>query len=232
MIDVRPAEDRGHADHGWLDTRHTFSFADYHDPDHMGFRLLRVLNEDRVRPGQGFGSHPHQDMEILTWVLDGALEHMDSLGNTSVIRPGELQRMSAGTGVTHSEWNHSEDDPVHFLQMWVLPHTRGLAPGYEQRAFPASERYGRLRPIASPDGADGSVRVHADVRLLVALLDDGQRVTHEPAAGRHAWVHVARGEIELNGALLGAGDGAGVHDEERLVLEALESTEVLVYDLP
>ena len=211
MLTIRGAGARGHADHGWLDTRHTFSFADYHDPAHMGFRSLRVINEDRVQPGAGFPTHGHRDMEILTWVLAGALEHRDSLGTGSVIRPGDAQRMSAGTGVMHSEYNASATEPVHFLQVWILPERRGLAPGYEQRHFAAGERRGHLRLIASREA--------------------GQAVTHGLAAGRHAWVQVARGALTLNGRALEAGDGAAVSDEPALTLVAREPAEVLVFDL-
>lgn len=229
MIQVRKREERGHADHGWLDTYHTFSFADYHDPDQMGFRALRVLNEDRVRAGQGFGTHAHRDMEILTYVLEGALEHRDSLGNGSVIRPGEVQRMSAGKGVLHSEHNHSVSEPVHFLQIWLLPHTRGLDPGYEQRSFPL--RPGKLVPVASPEGGDGSLTIHADARLWVAAVEPASELSHRLAAGRHAWFQVARGRAALNGMPLRTSDGAAVSEEQDLVLAADESAEVLVFDL-
>jgi len=233
MITIRRAEERGHADHGWLDTRHTFSFADYHDPAHMGFGDLRVINEDRVQPGAGFPTHGHRDMEIISYVLEGELAHRDSLGNGSTIRPGEVQRMSAGTGVRHSEMNASASQPVHFLQIWILPSQRGLAPGYEQRAFPSEERRGRLRLVASPDGRDGSVTVHQDARLSIALLADGERVRHELASGRRAWVHVARGELTVNGSRLRAGDGAAVEDEVALEIEGTSTpaAEVLVFDL-
>jgi len=231
MLTIRGAGARGHADHGWLDTRHTFSFADYHDPAHMGFRSLRVINEDRVQPGAGFPTHGHRDMEILTWVLAGALEHRDSLGTGSVIRPGDAQRMSAGTGVMHSEYNASATEPVHFLQVWILPERRGLAPGYEQRHFAAGERRGHLRLIASRDGRDGSLVIHQDARVHAGLLDPGQAVTHALASGRHAWVQVARGALTLNGRALEAGDGAAVSDEPALTLVAREPAEVLVFDL-
>ena len=233
MITIRRAEERGHADHGWLDTRHTFSFADYHDPAHMGFGDLRVINEDRVQPGAGFPTHGHRDMEIISYVLEGELAHRDSLGNGSTIRPGEVQRMSAGTGVRHSEMNASASQPVHFLQIWILPSQRGLAPGYEQRAFPSEERRGRLRLVASPDGRDGAVTVHQDARLSIALLADGERVRHELASGRRAWVHVARGELTVNGSRLRAGDGAAVEDEVALEIEGTSTpaAEVLVFDL-
>jgi redox-sensitive bicupin YhaK (pirin superfamily) len=231
MISVRPAAERGHADHGWLDTRHTFSFASYHDPRHMGFRSLRVINEDRVKPGQGFGTHAHRDMEILTWVLEGELGHKDSMGNGSVIRPGDLQRMSAGTGVTHSEFNPSPEEGVHFLQIWLVPRERGLPPGYEQKSFPPGERRGRLRLIAARDGRDGAVTIHQDADLWTALLEPGESVRHALAPERHAWVHVARGSVILNGEALGAGDGAAVSDETALEIAATADAEVLAFDL-
>ena len=231
MIALRPAAERGHADHGWLDTRHTFSFASYRDPAHMGFRSLRVINEDRVKPGKGFGTHAHSDMEILTWVLDGALGHKDSMGNGSVIRPGDLQRMSAGTGVTHSEFNPSPEAGVHFLQIWLLPRERGLPPGYEQKNFPPGERRGRLRLVAARDGREGAVTIHQDADLWTALLGPGESVRHPLASGRHAWVHVARGSATLNGKALGAGDGAAVSDEPALEIAGVTEAEVLVFDL-
>ena len=231
MIAVRPAAERGHADHGWLDTRHTFSFASYHDPRHMGFRSLRVINEDRVKPAEGFGTHAHRDMEILTWVLEGALEHKDSMGNGSVIRPGDLQRMSAGTGVTHSEFNPSREAPVHFLQIWLLPRERGLPPGYEQKRFRQEARRGRLRLIASGDGREGAVTIHQDADVWTALLQPGESVRHALAPGRYAWLHVARGAVTLNGSTLGAGDGAAVSDEAALEITGAARAEVLLFDL-
>ena len=231
MITVRKAGDRGRFDHGWLDTRHTFSFADYHDPSHMGFRGLRVINEDRVQPGQGFPTHGHRDMEIISYVLAGALEHKDSLGTGSVIRPGDVQRMSAGTGVRHSEFNHSPSESVHFLQIWILPHARGLEPGYEQKHFPEAEKRGRLRLVASREGADGSVTIHHDARVFAAILDPGQSVTHALGDGRHAWVQVARGAVTLNGVALGPGDGAAVSHEPALTLVGAEPAEILLFDL-
>jgi quercetin 2,3-dioxygenase len=231
MIVIRPATERGHADHGWLDTRHTFSFASYHDPRHMGFRSLRVINEDRVQPAEGFGTHAHRDMEILTWVLEGALEHKDSMGNGSVIRPGDLQRMSAGTGVTHSEFNGSREAPVHFLQVWLLPSERGLPPGYEQKHFTQEARRGRLRLIAARDGRDGAVAIHQDADLWTAMLQPGESVRHDLAPGRYAWLHVARGAVSLNGSTLGAGDGAAVSDEKTLEITAAARAEVLLFDL-
>ena len=207
-LTLRRGSERGLADHGWLRSFHTFSFADYYDPSHMGFRALRVINEDRVQPGRGFGTHPHRDMEILSYVLDGGLQHKDSMGNGSVIRPGDVQRMTAGTGVAHSEFNASQTDPVHFLQIWLLPERPGLTPGYEQRAFPAEERTGRLRLLASRDGRDGSVTVHQDVALYGVLLSPGDEVRHELRPGRHAWLQMARGAALINGERLEAGDGA------------------------
>jgi quercetin 2,3-dioxygenase len=234
MITVRQANQRGHAQHGWLDSRHTFSFADYHDPEHMGFRALRVINEDRVAPAQGFGTHPHRDMEIISYVLDGALEHKDSIGTGSVIRPGDVQRMSAGTGVAHSEFNASRSEPVHFLQIWLLPSQRGIKPSYEQKSFPASARQGRLRVVASPDGRDGSVSIHSDVILHAGLLAAGQTAELALAPGRHAWIQVARGKVQLNGTDLQAGDGAAVANEPVLRLQGApgeSEAEVLVFDL-
>jgi redox-sensitive bicupin YhaK (pirin superfamily) len=233
MLTLRRAEDRGHADHGWLDTWHTFSFADYRDERFMGFSDLRVVNEDRVRPGQGFGTHAHRDMEILSYVLEGELAHRDSMGNGSVIRPGEVQRMSAGTGVTHSEMNASRDRPVHFLQIWILPAERGLPPGYEQRAFPEAERRGRLRVLASADGRDGSVTIRQDAAMLGAILAPGERVRHALAPGRVAWVQVARGEVAVNGERLRAGDGLAAVDEAGLEIVGGggADADVLVFDL-
>ena len=231
MITVRKAADRGGGDHGWLDTRHTFSFADYYDAAQMGFRGLRVINEDRVQPGRGFPTHGHRDMEILSYVLAGALEHEDSMGTGSVIRPGDVQRMSAGTGVMHSEFNPSRAEPVHFLQIWILPGTRGLDPSYEQKHFPEAEKRGRLRLIASRDGRDGSVTIHHDASVYAALLAPGERVALALADGRHAWVQVARGAVTLNGEALGAGDGAALSREPALTLVAVERAEVLVFDL-
>jgi quercetin 2,3-dioxygenase len=231
MIQVRRSVERGHARHGWLESRHTFSFADYHDPEHMGFRALRVINEDWVQPGKGFPPHSHRDMEIVTCVLEGALEHKDSLGTTSVIRPGELQRMTAGTGVTHSEYNASRDTPVHLLQIWILPEAANLKPSYEQRDFGSGEMRERLRLVASPDGRDGSLVVHQDVALYLGRLAPGVKIRHPLAAGRNAWVQVARGSLRLDGEKLGAGDGAAVTDSRGLELEALESLHVLVFDL-
>jgi quercetin 2,3-dioxygenase len=232
MFQVRKSCERGHANHGWLDTYHTFSFADYYDPAHMGFGPLRVINEDRVEPGKGFGTHGHRDMEILTVVLDGGLQHRDSLGNGSVIRPGDVQRMSAGTGVLHSEFNASDKDPVHFLQIWIEPSKRGVRPGYEQKHVGAEERRGRLRLLASPDGRDESVTIHQDARIYVADLASEAAVSHELEAGRRGYVHVARGAVTLNGTPLEAGDGASIVDEARLNLSGLQESQVLLFDLP
>ena len=231
MITIRAADQRGHANHGWLDSHHTFSFAGYRDPAHMGFRALRVINEDRVQPGQGFGTHPHDNMEIISVVLSGELEHKDSLGNGSVIRPGDVQRMSAGSGILHSEFNPSTTDGVHFLQIWILPETRGLEPGYEQRAFPLAARTNQLRLVASRDGRDGSLTVHQDASIYVSALEAGVTVEHSLAADRHAWVQVTRGALLLNGQRLQAGDGAKVSDTESLTLQAEREAELLLFDL-
>jgi redox-sensitive bicupin YhaK (pirin superfamily) len=228
---VRRADERGRADHGWLLSFHTFSFADYYDPAHMGFRALRVINEDRVQGGQGFGAHSHRDMEIISYVLDGALEHKDSMGGSSIIRPGEVQRMSAGTGVTHSEFNASRDELVHFLQIWILPARPGGKPGYEQKAFPEAERRGKLRLVASPDGRDGSVTIAQDVSLYTSLPRTGETLRHELGPGRHAWVHVARGQVEIGGEQLEAGDAVAVSDARGLELTGRDSSEVLLFDL-
>jgi redox-sensitive bicupin YhaK (pirin superfamily) len=231
MIRVRKAAERGHFDHGWLDTYHTFSFADYYDPAQMGFRSLRVINDDRVAPGQGFGMHGHRDMEIVTYVLDGALEHRDSMGNGSVLRPGELQRMTAGTGIRHSEFNPSDREPVHLYQIWLLPERRGLQPGYEQKAFPEAERQGTLRLVASPTGERGSLTIRQDARLYLATLLDGEAVAHTLEPGRHAWLQVLRGGAALGGRPLSAGDGAAVSEEEKLEIRGEDGAEVLLFDL-
>jgi hypothetical protein len=231
MLIVRKSADRGHFDHGWLDTYHSFSFADYHDPNYMGFRHLRVINEDRVAPGQGFGTHPHRDMEILTYVLEGALEHKDNMGNGSIIRPGDVQRMTAGTGVTHSEFNPSAEDPVHFLQIWILPERRNLTPGYEQKTVPAQRLESGLHLVASRDGRGDSVTVHQNVELYAGRLAPRQAVSHPFVEGRYAWLQVARGSLTANGESLQAGDGAAIAGETRLNLEALAPAEVLVFDL-
>lgn len=232
MIKIRRTSERGHFDHGWLKTYHTFSFADYHDPDWMGFRVLRVINEDWVQPGKGFGTHPHRDMEIITYVLEGALEHKDSMGNGSAIIPGEVQRMSAGTGVTHSEFNHSKKEPVHLLQIWILPEKRGITPGYEQKMFSAEEKTGRLRLIASRDGREGSVKIHQDVNLFATTLKTGEKVELKLEPGRHAWVQVARGQVSVNGENLEAGDGAALTQEKSVVLSGRSESEALLFDLP
>lgn len=232
MIRIRRAKERGHAEHGWLDSHHTFSFADYYDPDHMGFRTLRVINEDRVAPGQGFGTHPHRDMEIISYVLEGGLEHKDSMGTHGVIRPGDVQRMSAGTGVLHSEQNASGTEPVHFLQIWLLPAKRGIEPGYEQKAFPREEKQGRLRLIASSDGRDGSVKVHTDAKILAGCFAGGEAGELSLEASRHVWVQVVRGRVRVNGESLEAGDGAQVSDESKMKFEGVDDSEVLVFDLP
>jgi quercetin 2,3-dioxygenase len=231
MIRVRKASERGHFDHGWLDTYHTFSFARYHDPRQMGFRALRVINEDRVGPGRGFGTHPHEDMEIVTYVLSGALAHRDSLGTGSTILPGELQRMTAGTGITHSEFNPSATEPVHLYQIWLLPDQEGLDPSYEQRAFPEDERRNRLRLVASPDGRDGSLTIRQDARLYLSTLDEGHEVSHALATARHAWMQVLRGGVDLNGLALSAGDGAAVSDESGLAIRADGPSELMLFDL-
>jgi redox-sensitive bicupin YhaK (pirin superfamily) len=232
MITVRPAAERGRADHGWLDSNHTFSFADYYDPKHMGFRALRVINEDRVAPGRGFGAHPHRDMEILSYVIDGALEHKDSMGTGSIIRPGDVQRMTAGTGVLHSEFNASKSELVHFLQIWILPEAQRLTPGYEQKTFSNDDKKGRLRLVASRDGRDGSVTVHQDMALYAAVLDADQTAELAIGKDRHAWVQVVRGTgLSVNGKSLGAGDGAALSNEARVELRASSPSEVLVFDL-
>ena len=231
MITLRPSNERGGGDYGWLKTQHSFSFDRYYDPHFIGFRSLRVINEDRVAPGEGFPTHPHRDMEIITYVLEGALEHKDSLGTGSVILPGDGQRMSAGTGIRHSEFNQSATGPVHLLQIWIMPDKQGHKPGYEQKAFPTAEKQGKLRLIASPDGKDGSVTIHQDAKLYVSLLAPGEEVTHELGTGRYAWVQVAKGAVELNGKKLNQGDGAAVSDEQNLAIKGVENAEVLLFDL-
>ncbi|MEZ2252572.1 pirin family protein [Microcoleus sp.] len=231
MIAIRKSEARGHANHGWLDSYHTFSFANYYDPKYMNFRSLRVINEDVINGGKGFGTHGHTDMEIITYVLEGALEHKDSLGTGAVIKPGEVQRMSAGTGIQHSEFNHSPSDSVHLLQIWLLPDRNGLTPSYEQRDFPLAERQGRLRLVAARDARDGAVKIHQDVDLYAAVLDKDARVSHVLQSNRYAWVQVARGSVLLNGLALEQGDGAAVSDESELVIEATADAEFLLFDL-
>jgi redox-sensitive bicupin YhaK (pirin superfamily) len=232
MSEIRRSNERGHAQHGWLDSFHSFSFAEYHDPEHMGFGPLRVINEDRVQPAQGFGTHGHRDMEIISYVLEGGLAHKDSMGNGSVIRPGDVQRMSAGTGVRHSEYNASAVDPVHFLQIWIEPAARGIAPSYEEKRFDADSKRGRLRLIASPDGAEASVTIHQDARLYASILDGADRVEHSVAAGRRAYVHVIKGEVDANGQRLGGGDALKLIGAGALVLEKAKAAEILVFDLP
>jgi hypothetical protein len=259
MITLRPSQERGGADHGWLKTRHTFSFNTYHDPKHMHFRALRVINEDWVAPGQGFGTHPHDNMEIITYVLEGALEHKDSLGTGSIIRPGDAQRMSAGTGIQHSEFNASQTDPVHLLQIWIMPDERNVAPGYEQKTFPAAEKAGKLlriahgsheksshekstheqsargdgrpRPSSEAELLTTPVTIHADANLYVSLLTQGEKVHHTLAPGRHAWLQVAKGSVKLNGKKLNQGDGASATDEPTLEIKATQDAEILLFDL-
>lgn len=231
MITLRKSRDRGAGRHGWLTTFHTFSFANYFDPRHMGFRDLRVINEDTVAPGQGFGAHRHEDMEIVSVVMEGALAHRDSTGGEGVLRPGEVQRMSAGTGVVHSEFNGSDSEPVHFFQIWILPDRDGITPGYEQKLFPLDERRGKLRLLVAPGGDDGSLNIHQDARIWSAILDAGQRVEHPLAAGRGAWIQVARGSIEVNGTALTKGDGAAIEDEPALSITGSEPAEILLFDL-
>ncbi len=231
MLSIRRADERGHANHGWLDSFHTFSFADYYDPAHMGFRNLRVINDDRIAGGGGFGTHPHRDMEIITYVLDGAVQHKDSMGNGSVIRPGDVQRMSAGTGVRHSESNDSKQDELRLLQIWIMPAKQGIEPGYEQKMFEPSEKQGHLRLVASPTGENGSVTLHADAKLYAALLGAGDRVEHVVPQGRHAWVQVARGKVRVDGHELGEGDGAYTSTPGALMLDHGEAAEVLIFDL-
>jgi redox-sensitive bicupin YhaK (pirin superfamily) len=230
-MQVRQSAERGRADHGWLKSFHTFSFGDYYDPKQMGFRALRVINEDRVDAGQGFGTHPHNNMEIISYVLEGQLAHKDSMGNGSTIRPGDVQRMSAGTGVTHSEFNPSQAEPVHFLQIWITPSQRGIAPSYEEKRFPEQERQGRLRLIASPDARDGSVTVHQDMQLYAGLLKLGESAQYTLPAGRHAWIQVARGSLDVNGKRLNAGDAAAISDAGVIALSGVDDSEVLLFDL-
>ena len=231
MLSVRKSQDRGHFDHGWLDTYHTFSFGDYHDPSQMGFRSLRVINEDRVAPGQGFGTHPHRDMEIITYVLSGALEHRDSLGTGSVIRPGDVQSMTAGRGILHSEFNPSDTQPVHLLQIWIVPDTRNLEPSYDQRTFSTADRQDRLRLVASSDGREDSLRIHQDANVYAALLSAEKTVQLPIRAGRHVWLQLASGQVIANGERLVAGDGAAVSNEQALEIKAVEPAELLLFEL-
>ena len=231
MIQVRKANDRGHADHGWLNAYHTFSFASYRDPNFMGFRSLRVMNEDRVAPGQGFGTHPHQDMEIVTYVLEGALEHRDSMGNGEILRPGEFQRMSAGTGITHSEFNPSGTEPVHLYQIWLYPERRGIEPSYEQKRFPVEEQTNRLRLVAAPGGTDGALQIHQDAQIFLSQLTKGSEVVHQLSPNRHAWLQVLRGTVELNGRELETSDGAAISDITTLAIRASDDAEIMLFDL-
>lgn len=232
MIRIRSAKDRGHAEHGWLHSWHTFSFADYYDPQHMGLSALRVINDDTVEPGQGFGTHPHRDMEIISWVLEGELEHRDSMGHGSVIRPGDVQRMSAGSGVTHSEFNPDQTNRVRFLQIWIMPDRKGYQPGYAQKHFEDDELRGALCLVASPDGRDGSLSIHQDACLMIGRLDSGDSAAHALASGRKAYVHLARGALELNGLHMQEGDGAYIEGEKLLSFEQATAAEVLLFDLP
>lgn len=231
MIQIRRAEDRGPTRINWLDSKHSFSFGEYYDPQHMGFGPLRVINEDRVIPGAGFHPHGHRDMEIISYVLDGALEHKDSIGTGSVIRPGDVQRMSAGSGIRHSEFNHSGSEPVHFLQIWIVPEAMNLEPGYEQKAFADSEKRGRLKLVGSRDGRDGSITIHQDISMYAGLFDQGERDVLELKPGRGAWVQVARGRIALNGNALNAGDGAALTDVHKLEIAGIDDAEVVLFDL-
>jgi redox-sensitive bicupin YhaK (pirin superfamily) len=232
MLEIRRAGERGHAQHGWLDSWHSFSFADYYDPAHMGFGPLRVINEDRILPGTGFGTHGHRDMEIISYVLAGALGHRDSMGTGSTIVPGDVQRMSAGRGVQHSEMNHDKSGTTHFLQIWIEPSARGIAPGYEQKHFDAASKRGRLRLVASPDGAEGSVTIHQDARLYAGLFDGAERASHAIAPGRRAYLHLVRGKLTVNGTALSAGDAAKLSGVPEVVLEKGEGAEALLFDLP
>lgn len=231
MIKVRKAAERGHANHGWLKTYHTFSFSTYRDPEHMGFRSLRVMNEDWVQQGQGFGTHPHHDMEIVTYVLEGALEHKDSMGNGEILRAGEFQRMSAGTGITHSEFNPSETDPVHLYQIWLLPQIKGIEPSYEQKRFPDNEMHNQLRLVASPKAVEGSLHIHQDARIFLSKIDAQAKVIHELATDRHAWLQVLRGTVLLNGENLKTSDGAAVCEESTLTIQATKDAEIMLFDL-
>lgn len=231
MFELRRAADRGHANHGWLDSFHSFSFAEYYDPANMNFGALRVINEDRIAAGAGFPKHGHRDMEILTYVLEGAISHHDSIGNGSTIRPGDVQRMSAGTGITHSEFNESREQPVHMLQIWVMPNAQGLAPSYQEKNFSADQKRGRLRVVAAPDGREDSVTIHADVTLLAGLVDGDERVAYEVTPGHSVYLHVARGTVSVNGERLQAGDAAKLSELERVTLEQGEDAEVLLFDL-
>lgn len=231
MIRIRKSADRGHADHGWLDTYHTFSFGTYHDPDHSRFRSLRVMNEDRIAPGQGFGTHPHHDMEIVTYVLEGALEHQDSMGHGEVLRPGEFQRMTAGTGITHSEFNPSATERTHLYQIWLFPGHKGITPSYEQKRFPESDRHNRLQLVAAHDAAEGSLKIHQDARIFLSQIDAGSEVHYDLATGRYAWLQVLRGSVSLNSEPLHPGDGAAVGNESHLRIHATTNAEIMLFDL-
>jgi hypothetical protein len=231
MIQIRRAEERGHADHGWLNAYHTFSFAGYHDPAYRGFRSLRVMNEDRVQPGRGFGTHPHHDMEIVTYVLEGALEHKDSMDNGEVLRPGEFQRMSAGTGITHSEFNPSQTEPVHLYQIWLLPERKGIEPSYEQKRFDDAGMTNQLRLVASPDAAEGSLKIHQNARIYLAKLADGTQISHTLTPGRHAWLQVLRGALAVNGLELKTSDGAAVSGESQISIVGNSQSELMLFDL-
>jgi redox-sensitive bicupin YhaK (pirin superfamily) len=231
MMTIRKATERGHADHGWLDSHHTFSFADYYDPKHMGFRSLRVINDDRVEAGRGFGAHPHRDMEIISYVLEGALAHKDSMGTGAVIRPGDVQRMSAGTGVVHSEFNASKTDEVHFLQIWLMPARNGIKPGYEQKTFTDADKRGTLKLVASPDGANGSITIHTDARVYAGVFGKDQTAELPLAPNRGAWVHVARGNVKVNDQVLGEGDGVAIENEAQVRVAGIDDGEVIVFDL-
>lgn len=232
MITVRPSQARGYANFGWLDSKHTFSFGNYYDPKHMGFASLRVINEDKIQPGKGFGTHSHRDMEIITYVLEGELEHKDSIGNGSVIRPGDVQRMSAGTGIAHSEFNASATDLVHLLQIWIMPDRAGIQPSYEQKHFSLNETQGKLRLVASPDGKDNSVTIHQNAKLYAATLNKGDRVNYTPDRNSSLWLQVARGSVEINGQSLQAGDGAAITEQTEMEIAAsVDKTEILLFDL-
>jgi redox-sensitive bicupin YhaK (pirin superfamily) len=231
MMTVRRSDERGHAEHGWLDSYHTFSFADYYDTEHMNFRALRVLNEDRIAPGQGFGTHPHDNMEILTYVIDGELEHQDSMGHREVIHAGEFQSMTAGTGITHSEYNASANKPVHLVQIWIKPDQRGLTPGYAQRIFPTAEKKNRLRLIAAKNAKDGALKINQDTRVYLAAIEPGASLEHKLESGRHAWIQVLSGTLSINGVTLKAGDGVQLSDEPKVTIQGLEKGEILFFDL-
>ncbi len=231
MIAVRHAADRGAANFGWLDSKHTFSFGNFYDPEHMGFGNLRVINEDRVQPGRGFDTHSHQDMEIISYVIEGALEHKDSMGNRSVMNSGEVQRMTAGTGITHSEFNHSADELVHFLQIWILPEKQGLEPGYEQKTYSSDNKKNQLRLIASPNGREGSLTVHQQLDVYASVLDQGVRLTHRFDDGRRGWIQIVRGTVDVNGETLNAGDGAAIDGTSDLKIKASEQAELLLFDM-